>query len=250
MTWICIPSICLRAQEEESSATYSLETFQSALLKSKNIPDEFCCRDNSTEFFRFFRFGMMLKHSERTTPILPPSSAEQRRYKRNSSSAAGSRNPAKIFHQPKEKARKELKGKPAGYGMKWLASLGKYNRDSHCWKIANFLFSEDLIRCSEIWPKWGMMLDGVCFPLPMLAHDIAVREYGLSPVIGTPLKTQRSRSDAFMRPTKNPYELCPRGFLPNPEWVEKLMAWPIGWTALSPLATGKFQEWLRSHGGS
>jgi hypothetical protein len=34
----------------------------------------------------------------------------------------------------------------------------------------------------------------------------------------------------------------------NPEWVEWLMGWPIGWTALDALATDKFQQWLNSHG--
>lgn len=35
----------------------------------------------------------------------------------------------------------------------------------------------------------------------------------------------------------------------NPNWVEWLMGWPIGWTDLKPLATAKFQEWLQQHGG-
>jgi len=34
----------------------------------------------------------------------------------------------------------------------------------------------------------------------------------------------------------------------NPEWVEWFMGWPIGFTALQPLETDKFQQWLRSHG--
>jgi hypothetical protein len=33
----------------------------------------------------------------------------------------------------------------------------------------------------------------------------------------------------------------------NPEWVEWLMGWPIGWTDLRPLATDRFQSWLREH---
>ena len=35
----------------------------------------------------------------------------------------------------------------------------------------------------------------------------------------------------------------------NPVWVEWLMGWPLGWTALKPLATDKFPQWLHSHGG-
>ena len=35
----------------------------------------------------------------------------------------------------------------------------------------------------------------------------------------------------------------------NPTWVEWLMGWPLGWTALKPLGTDKFPQWLHSHGG-
>lgn len=35
----------------------------------------------------------------------------------------------------------------------------------------------------------------------------------------------------------------------NPTWVEWLMGWPLGWTELQPLETGKFHEWWRQHGG-
>lgn len=34
----------------------------------------------------------------------------------------------------------------------------------------------------------------------------------------------------------------------NPNWVEWLMGWPIGWTELRPLGMGKFRQWLGSHG--
>ena len=34
----------------------------------------------------------------------------------------------------------------------------------------------------------------------------------------------------------------------NPDWVEWLMGWPIGWTDLNPLETDRFRMWPRSHG--
>jgi len=34
----------------------------------------------------------------------------------------------------------------------------------------------------------------------------------------------------------------------NPEFAEWFMGWPMGWTALQPLAMDKFRQWLRSHG--
>ncbi|MCI8210716.1 hypothetical protein AUC61_14350 [Pseudomonas sp. S25] len=33
----------------------------------------------------------------------------------------------------------------------------------------------------------------------------------------------------------------------NPQWVEWLMGWPIGWTELKPLAMDKFREWQLQH---
>jgi hypothetical protein len=34
----------------------------------------------------------------------------------------------------------------------------------------------------------------------------------------------------------------------NPNWVEWLMGWPLGWTDCAASATDKFQQWLHSHG--
>ena len=34
----------------------------------------------------------------------------------------------------------------------------------------------------------------------------------------------------------------------NPTWVEWLMGWPIGWTALEGLEMGKFRQWCGLHG--
>lgn len=33
----------------------------------------------------------------------------------------------------------------------------------------------------------------------------------------------------------------------NPTWVEWLMGWPLEWTALKPLVTGKFLQWRQLH---
>lgn len=35
----------------------------------------------------------------------------------------------------------------------------------------------------------------------------------------------------------------------NPTWVEWLMGWPLEWTALKPLATGKYRLWQQLHSG-
>jgi hypothetical protein len=39
-----------------------------------------------------------------------------------------------------------------------------------------------------------------------------------------------------------------KGGLLNPDWIEWLMGWPIGWTALQPLEMDRFREWQQQHG--
>jgi len=34
----------------------------------------------------------------------------------------------------------------------------------------------------------------------------------------------------------------------NPTWVEWLMGFPLGWTGLDPLETGRFRQWQEQHG--
>jgi hypothetical protein len=34
----------------------------------------------------------------------------------------------------------------------------------------------------------------------------------------------------------------------NPRFSENVMGWPMGQTDLQPLETGKFRQWLHSHG--
>ena len=53
-----------------------------------------------------------------------------------------------------------------------------------------------------------------------------------------------SRSREKMRSLATTQELT--GLL-NPDWEEWLMGWPIGWTALKPLETAKYREWLQQH---
>jgi hypothetical protein len=43
-------------------------------------------------------------------------------------------------------------------------------------------------------------------------------------------------------------KVIPAGGKLNPTWVEWLMAWPIGWTDCEPLETGRWLQWLDSHG--
>ena len=137
----------------------------------------------------------------------------------------------------------------ADYGLKCTGSLRRYDPSTHSLRTHQLSLFGGWIECSRTLPRFGLMQDGECFPQPMLEHDTDVRGYGLQGSIGTPIKSRSYRSDDFRSGALSPYELCKNdGGVPKIEWLEHLMGWPIGWTDLEPLETGKFQQWSRSHG--
>jgi hypothetical protein len=63
------------------------------------------------------------------------------------------------------------------------------------------------------------------------------------------LESVQARAMESKRGVRLPEQLARDGAIGqlNPNWVEWLMGWPIGWTDLKPLETAKFQEWLQQH---
>lgn len=64
-------------------------------------------------------------------------------------------------------------------------------------------------------------------------------------------ETVRRRMD-MTRGVRLPEELCRaagKAITPNPDYWEWMMGWPIGATALKPLAMARFHEWQQQHGG-
>ena len=222
-------------------------------------------------------------------------------------------------------------GSTADCGFKWHESFVKYDPVTHSWKTRQLSLLGDSTGYSQTWPRWGVMRDGECWPLPTSALPTFERESGL--LLPTPCTidsgsffNQSLSDDATLRPTLGAmacYGLWPapgepplwptptvrgnynrkgasprsgegletavrkfptptvamrRGSSPgaltrksgrsretdrldyaiegegnrgrlNPQWVEWLMGWPIGWTALPPLAMDRFHEWRQQHGG-
>ena len=77
--------------------------------------------------------------------------------------------------------------------------------------------------------------------LPMLLFSL-VRSAGISSTMLKALTAARTvEVKARVEVTISGPDYCPE----LPEWV---MGWPVGWTELKPLGTGRFQQWLHSHG--
>lgn len=68
--------------------------------------------------------------------------------------------PAKTSVQPVKGL--GLQGKDLAYGPKWHGSLVKYNLRGSWWKIHPSSHPEAWELFSGIWPKWGIMQNGVC----------------------------------------------------------------------------------------
>jgi hypothetical protein len=175
MSWACLPSTCLQAQAAESLETSYKDTLQSLLLKSKGIPEEFCCKDSLMEFYQCFPFGTMLKHSEVTTQIPPTFSKKQRRFGSLSAFAEDSR-VDKTYLVP-EKAQ-ELQAKEAAYGESSQELFAKYDQNTHSWKTAQCSLLADSGLFLETWPKWGVMRNGECSELIISGHHTKETESG------------------------------------------------------------------------
>lgn len=151
--------------------------------------------------------------------------------------------------------KKGLTETQAGYGWKWPGSLAKYDRILHSWKTRQTSLFTDSTEFLGIWPRWGSMRDGELSELTPLVQTTKENESGLWL---TPKATDTGRgekSETFVKRMGDRGAHCFQS-LPsqvggklNPEWVEWLMGWPIGWTACAALGTDRFQEWQQRHGG-
>lgn len=177
-----------------------------------------------------------------------------------------------------------LKVLDRGSGSKWLESSVRFDRASSSWRTHQCLWEEDLPWSSVTLPRWGTTLSGLVYRHRIQERPINATESGLWPtptVHGnhnrpgssktagwglssavklwpTPTamnssggaalsKWGGSNARAKLKTMVTPEEL--HGPL-NPQWVEWLMGWPIGWTDLKPLEMAKFREWQRQHSPS
>lgn len=153
------------------------------------------------------------------------------------------------------------------FGEKWRAWLMKFDRDSCSWKTRQPSLFEDLSESLATLPRWGLMLDGECFPDDTSEPPTQESACGWWP---TPMSGPCCRSQTVESTTRlierqavsqettmtmvvreamaQGLQYPPRGNL-NPPWIEWLMGWCIGWTDLQPLGMDKFQQWRQQHGG-
>jgi len=172
-------------------------------------------------------------------------------------------------------------------GLPRSASFARYDPATCCWRtyqVCAALFGEShrtLALFSATWPRAGMTRDGIVFQLRPLARITRGTASGL--LLPTPRAAdargstyQYDRGDhskprltlaglvqRWPTPTARDWRSGKRldssaafaqlsdrvGGTLNPPWIEWLMGWPTGWSALSPLAMARYQAWLQQFGG-
>lgn len=129
-------------------------------------------------------------------------------------------------------------------GPTWRGWLAKYDPDSSTWRTAQQSFIEDSGECLETFPRWGMTRGGLLWERPTLAPLTSAIDSGsLLPTptaqsYGSCQGGSAGRDGQKNRPSLHTMAKAMGGQL-NPEFVEWVMLWPIGWTALEPLGTVK-----------
>lgn len=136
-------------------------------------------------------------------------------------------------------------------GSTWSESSTRFDLDLLGWKTRPCSSPEGLPWSSVILPKWGMTRSGIVYQRLNVARRIVATGSGSWP---TPVASMAKGSSPGSLTRKSGRDrsrnrldhavMALHGGPLNPEWVEWLMGWPIGWTDLKPLGMGRFRQWL------
>ena len=261
-----------RGLVEEFLEANCLDGEQFVPLNGMPMPQAFCSQDKMTDFLKISRSGMIFK------PLMADHGEELLKWYlgafhvQTSALLEGELDSMENNRQ---------------CGITWRGWLAKFDPDSYSWKTAQCSFIEESGESLLTFPVSGMTRDGLLWELSMLEHRISVTERGLwrtpdtggggvqkqlsegknhrasGHLIQIRLQDQVNNPRLWPTPVQRMYKdnASPseyeRNEIPlaaqvggplNPEWVEWLMGWPVGWTDLKPLEMDKFHLWQQQHG--
>ena len=137
-----------------------------------------------------------------------------------------------------------------GSGAQWRASFAKWDRVTCSWKTPQLSLLGGSESSSVTWPRWGLMQRGACWERITPGHLTSGTGFGSSEKRWPTPTAHNAKEAAHPSEYKRnqPTLAAQAGGKLNPTWVEWLMGWPLGWTDLGVLATGKSRQWQRLHG--
>jgi len=143
-----------------------------------------------------------------------------------------------------------------GFGAKCSGSLAKFDPHTSSWKIHQRSLFGGEYESLQTLPTWGMWENGELLGPVTLELRTKGTECGLwhpTPVRmdykGANFRGEKQRESQLKEWLHVRFSQGMKTTYPHPLFLEQVMGWPIGWTELKPLAMGRFQQWLRSHGG-
>jgi hypothetical protein len=171
-------------QAGESSEGISSDGEPSVPSSETPTPQAYLSPDRMTDFSRLSRSGMTF------APLTASRGEDVLMW-----CLEGSR--AKTSAQPGEVQESRASGRDSG--VKWPASLAKYDHDSRSWRTHQYSLLGGLIEFSETWPRWGTMRGGECWAQSMPVRHTSGNGSGLWPTPAasdskqrhTPRSTQR-----------------------------------------------------------
>jgi hypothetical protein len=258
-------------------AEYSAECFPGgdafAQLRETDMPATYCWRDRTTESLNLFQYGMTLQPSteDHGAGLL---TWYRVAFLARTSALRGQCGVAQDW----------MESDPV-YGGRTCELLRRFAQPMYSVKIARHYAPADWTELSQDLPKSGMHHAGSSWELTQL--DCITNASGYGSMLPTPtardwkdtfgMGTERadgkSRLDrlpmmlfnlvrsagissmtlkgltaARIVALKDRAEVTITGQDYCPELPEWAMGWPVGWTALESSGTGKFHQWLLSHG--
>ena len=167
MSWLIskalMNSLSLQEQVEEYLGDISLDGEQSVQSSGSNTQQAYCAPDKMTGFSRLSRFGMTYK------PLTENRGEELLTLYREDFRV-------RTFQSQEKET--DLKEKDQVCGKKCPALLAKYDLNTSSWKTAQCSLFEDLEQSLEIFPKWGMTVNGELFLHRMWEPTISGKEFG------------------------------------------------------------------------
>lgn len=234
-------SRCLPEREGEYSEDTCSAGEPSAPLSGPHILRLYLPHDKMTDFSRLSRFGVMCK------PLTASHGADVLTWY-----LAGF--PVRTLAQPEEA--QELTVSAPECGRTWQGLLARYNPILSLWKTPQCSLLEDLDVFSETWPRSGTMRNGCAYQRKSAERRISGTESGYWPTPRASDYKGSTHPDAMAKAAKRGYApnlpeavgatTAIHGLL-NPDWIELLMGWPIGWSESRPLETDRFREWQQQH---
>jgi len=158
MSWSYLPE-----PAEESTEACCSDTLPYALWKSLTTTGACCCSASATESFPGFPCGTTCARSTAGHGEDLSTSCQADFHVKTSA--------------PPEKAPESTARSPAS-GERWRASFARFDRDTCSWRTAQCSLLGDSGESSVIWPRSGMTVGGLAYPLPTVARRTSGTGYG------------------------------------------------------------------------